>query len=138
MQVGAFVAGMAIEQSMLGAAHACANPLTAQYDIAHGGALAMLLPHVVRWNADFASDGYAQLLAASYGGPAVGSPAERLAAFLETLAESGGLPTRLSDAGVDQTVLPALATLAAHQWTGGFNPRPFDAEGALEIYRAAY
>ncbi len=43
---------------MLGAAHACANPVTARYDIAHGAALAMLLPHVVRWNADFASDRY--------------------------------------------------------------------------------
>ena len=41
----------AIEQSMLGAAHACANPLTARYDLAHGLALAILLPHVVRWNA---------------------------------------------------------------------------------------
>ncbi len=67
MQVGAFLAGMAIEQSMLGAAHACANPLTARYDIAHGVALAILLPHVVRWNADFASDRYALLLAGSDG-----------------------------------------------------------------------
>ncbi len=51
MQLGAHFAGMAIEQSMLGAAHACANPLTARYDLAHGLALAILLPHVVRWNA---------------------------------------------------------------------------------------
>ena len=51
MQLGAHFAGTAIEQSMLGAAHACANPLTARYDITHGLALAMLLPHVVRWNA---------------------------------------------------------------------------------------
>jgi hypothetical protein len=35
-------------------------------------------------------------------------------------------------------VLPALADLAAEQWTGTFNPRPLDAAGALEIYRAAY
>ena len=46
MQLGAHFAGLAIEQSMLGAAHACANPLTARYDIAHGLALAILLPHV--------------------------------------------------------------------------------------------
>ena len=51
MQVGAYLAGLAIENSMLGAAHACANPLTKNYGIVHGIALAVLLPHVVRWNA---------------------------------------------------------------------------------------
>ena len=55
MQLGAHFAGMAIEQSMLGAAHACANPLTARYNLSHGLALAILLPHVVRWNADVAA-----------------------------------------------------------------------------------
>jgi alcohol dehydrogenase class IV len=138
MQVGAFLAGMAIEQSMLGAAHACANPLTARYDIPHGVALAILLPHVVRWNTEFASDRYALLLAGSeYAAPA-GSAPEALASRLEALAKIGGLTTRLADAGVEETALPTLASLAAHQWTGSFNPRPFDAEGALEIYRAAY
>ena len=50
MQLGAFYAGLAIENSMLGATHACANPLTARYGTAHGAAIAMLLPSVVRWN----------------------------------------------------------------------------------------
>jgi alcohol dehydrogenase len=50
MQLGAFYAGVAIENSMLGATHACANPLTARYGTAHGAAIAMLLPSVVRWN----------------------------------------------------------------------------------------
>src|SRR6185436_5126503 len=62
MQLGAHFAGMAIEQSMLGAAHACANPLTARYDVPHGLALAILLPHVVRWNAAAAREHYAALL----------------------------------------------------------------------------
>ena len=137
MQVGAFLAGMAIEQSMLGAAHACANPLTARCNVAHGVALAILLPHVVRWNADFASDRYALLLAGS-DGISAGSPADALANRLEALAKTGGLTTRLSDAAVEEASLPALASLAASQWTGSFNPRPFDAEGALEIYRAAF
>jgi alcohol dehydrogenase len=61
MQLGSHFAGAAIEQSMLGAAHACANPLTAGYDVTHGLALAMLLPHVVRWNAGVAMDQYASL-----------------------------------------------------------------------------
>jgi alcohol dehydrogenase len=137
MQVGAFLAGMAIEQSMLGAAHACANPLTARYDIAHGAALAILLPHVVRWNADFASDRYTRLLEGAKGGQKA-RPADRLAGLLESLAAAGGLAARLSDAGVEETALPALASLAGQQWTGSFNPRPFDEKGALEIYRLAF
>ena len=56
MQLGAFYAGVAIENSMLGATHACANPLTARYGTAHGAAIAMLLPTVVRWNEKTGTD----------------------------------------------------------------------------------
>ena len=50
MQLGACLAGLAIENSMLGAGHALANPLTAAYGVAHGEAVALMLPHVVRRN----------------------------------------------------------------------------------------
>ena len=62
MQLGAFYAGTAIELSMLGATHACANPLTARYGTTHGDAIAILLPHVVRWNAASPQAMYAELL----------------------------------------------------------------------------
>src|SRR5438128_5886964 len=65
MQLGASYAGVAIESSMLGATHACANPLTARYGTAHGAAIAMLLPSVVRWNERAAADRYATLLSLS-------------------------------------------------------------------------
>ena len=61
---GAHEAGVAIEQSMLGATHACANPLTARYGTTHGVAIAVMLPHVVRWNAEVVGDRYAELLVA--------------------------------------------------------------------------
>jgi alcohol dehydrogenase len=123
---------------MLGAAHACANPLTARYDIAHGVALAMVLPHVVRWNEEFAADRYRLLLAGSASAAPASTAADTLARTLEALARGAGLKTRLSEAGVEEASLPTLASLAAQQWTGTFNPRPFDAEGALQIYKAAY
>jgi alcohol dehydrogenase len=135
MLVGSHLAGAAIEQSMLGAAHACANPLTARFDVAHGLALAMLLPHVVRWNAPAAADQYGALVDSSAGGN--GAP-DTLARRLEGLIAAGGLDGRLRDKGIPQEALPSLASLAAEQWTGTFNPRPFDAAGALEIYQAAY
>ncbi len=137
MQLGAHFAGMAIEQSMLGAAHACANPLTARYDLAHGLALAILLPHVVRWNAAAAREHYAALLNSPRRRARDEDAAETLARRVEDLASAGGLGMKLSDSGVDESALPALAAQAAEQWTGTFNPRPFDAAGAMEIYRAA-
>ena len=137
MQIGSHLAGMAIEQSMLGAAHACANPLTAHYNLSHGLALAMLLPHVVRWNADVARQRYAALIGSPRRRARDEDAAETLALRLEDLARAGGLALKLSDRGVGEQAIPELAAEAAAQWTGTFNPRPFDAAGAAEIYRAA-
>ncbi|HBY58223.1 MAG TPA: alcohol dehydrogenase [Solibacterales bacterium] len=125
MQLGAHLAGAAIEASMLGATHACANPLTARYGVTHGIALAVLLPHVVRWNESVAGDLYRSLEG-------------DLAGRLDGLARAGGFPATLRELGVPQASLPQLATDAAQQWTGQFNPRSFDAAGALEIYRCAF
>ena len=136
MQLGAFFAGMAIENSMLGATHACANPLTAHYGTTHGEAIALLLASVVRWNANVVGERYAELLRLS--GIAGSDPAETLASRLETLALAGGLQRTLRDAGIGENDLPMLANEAAEQWTGQFNPRPFDIKGALEVYQCAF
>lgn len=142
MQLGAHLAGAAIENSMLGATHACANPLTARYGTTHGVAIALLLPTVVRWNgaeADgMAGAHYAELLKIAGREVTTASPAEALAQRLEELAAAGGLSTRLCAAGVPREDLPVLAEAAAEQWTGRFNPRPFDATGALEVYQCAF
>lgn len=137
MQLGAYYAGLAIENSMLGATHACANPLTAHKGTAHGAAIAMLLPTVVRWNAPAAASRYAELATLSGWGSSNGlkDPVEALARRLEYLAGAGGLPNTLAAVGINQLELPLLAREAASQWTGQFNPRPFDEAGALEVYR---
>jgi alcohol dehydrogenase len=57
---------------------------------------------------------------------------------IEELAAKGGLKNTLSGSGVPLDDLKMLATEAAQQWTGTFNPRPFNSEGALEVYRAAF
>ena len=138
MLVGSHFAGAAIEQSMLGAAHACANPLTARYDMVHGLALAILLPRVVRWNALAANGQYANLLGSPRRRARDEDAAESVARRVEDLAVAAGLAGSLRDHGVEESSLPELAALAAQQWTGTFNPRPFDAAGALEIYRSAF
>jgi alcohol dehydrogenase len=128
---------MAIEQSMLGGAHACANPLTAHYGTTHGMAIAVMLPHVVRWNAGHVGDRYGELLRATRRDDH-GEAGERLAARLETLARAGDLPATLRDLGVDRSALQTLTAEAATQWTGTFNPRPFDAAAAQELYERAF
>jgi alcohol dehydrogenase len=137
MLLGAHYAGIAIESSMLGATHACANPLTARYGTSHGVAIGLMLPHVVRWNAREAGGRYGDLLALAGRAPER-DPASALADRLEALAVAGGLPRRLHAAGVVEADLPDLAEQAAGQWTGRFNPRPFDGAGALELYREAF
>src|SRR6266850_1859082 len=139
MQLGAYYAGAAIENSMLGATHACANPLTARYGTAHGAAIAMLLPSVVRWNASVAAERYGELLElSSFRDVSIKNTAEALAQRLEQLAAAGGLQTSLSAAGVTRDELAPLAADAASQWTGSFNPRSFDMKGAMEIYESAF
>jgi alcohol dehydrogenase len=137
MLLGAHFAGAAIENSMLGATHACANPLTARYGTEHGAAVALLLPSVVRWNAPAVGARYGELLALC-GRAGAGDEAEGLARRLEELGAAAGLARGLGAAGVPREALPRLAEDAAAQWTGRFNPRPFDAAGAREIYEQAY
>jgi alcohol dehydrogenase len=140
MQLGSYFAGMAIENSMLGATHACANPLTTHYSTVHGAALAMLLPSVVRWNGTVVAKQYIELLklsSAAANSNGRGS-FEMLAQRLEQLAAAGGLRQSLRMAGVPESDLQMLAAEAATQWTGTFNPRQFDFAGAMELYRQAY
>lgn len=138
MQLGAFYAGVAIEHSMLGAAHACANPLTARYALTHGVALAILLPHVVRWNAEDGADLYRDLVGALPPASRPGGAGDGLGPRLADAGRSGGFPPDLRTAGVPADDLPSLAEAAATQWTGTFNPRPFGVREALELYQRAW
>jgi alcohol dehydrogenase len=92
----------------------------------------------VRWNGLVAGQGYAALLGSPRRRSRDAEAPETLARRLEDFAVAGGLPARLSDVGVKEEALAELADLAAEQWTGTFNPRPFDAAGAVEIYEAAF
>ena len=137
MLLGSYLAGMAIEASMLGAAHSCANPLTRHHGVAHGQAIALMLPSIVRWNGQVVDDLYAELLAAAGREGTRGSSAFRLAERLEVLRRAGGLPESLRQVQIEKTDLPLLAAEAAQQWTGNFNPRQWTEEGALEVYQTA-
>ena len=126
--IGSYFAGAAIERSMLGATHACANALTARYDMVHGVAIALCLRHVVHWNGDSSND-----LVSRYR-----ELSDDLSGTLERLADAGGFPGGLLAAGASRDDLDGLSADAAGQCTGTFNPRPFSARGAREIYEMAW
>ena len=128
MQIGSHLAGMAIENAMLGVCHSCANPLTAHYGITHGVAIGVLLPHVIRYNAPAVGHLYAELAGA----------AEVLAARVAHMTAAAGMPQSLKECGVSDTILQVLAEEANQQWTARFNPRPVTEADILTIYQAAW
>ncbi|MFO0788898.1 MAG: iron-containing alcohol dehydrogenase [Pirellulales bacterium] len=141
MQIGACLAGLAIENSMLGAAHALANPLTASFKIVHGEAIALMLPHVIRRNGKQVEALYHELVECV---PVLGvqndhsTATEVLAAFVAQISRRGGLTGKLSECGVPRESLPQLAAAATEQWTGKFNPIELSQSDFLQLYEAAY
>jgi alcohol dehydrogenase len=143
MQLGAAFAGLAIENSMLGAAHSAANPLTAHFDIVHGQAVGMMLPHVVRFNgADRAiRDDYAALAIAAgitKQGSSAGAALKSLIARLEEVLRIAGLARSLEQCGVPKSSIPILAEEATRQWTANFNPRSVSSDDFVALYTAAF
>ena len=127
MLVGAALAGLAIENSMLGAAHAAANPLTAHFHIVHGQAVGILLPLVIRFNSS--DETTAQLYNDLH---------PDAAARIDELLNLAGFPSSLSECGVKPSAIPQLAAEAAKQWTANFNPRPATEKDFEKLYEAAF
>ena len=127
MLLGAAFAGTAIENSMLGAAHSCANPLTANYQIVHGQAVGMMLPHVIRFNSALvdAALEYRDL----YNGD--------LAGRISNILSEAGMPLSLATFGVSRESIPKLAAEAATQWTAQYNPRDVGEKDFAMLYHSA-
>ena len=134
MQLGAAFAGTAIENSMLGAAHAAANPLTAHYGIAHGQAVGLMLPAVVQFNA---RDPEALVRYHELAAEADLGPIEELIGELDTILDAAGMREGVAKLGIERGALPMLADEAAKQWTAGFNPRAVVAEDFERLYAEA-
>ncbi len=134
LQLGAYMAGLAIEASMLGAAHACANPLTARIGLTHGKAVGLMLPHVLVFNSEAAGDCYQQLT----GAPRPMAAVDHLLSRISKFQEVGKLPRTLQQCGIGEEDLVLLADQASQQWTGKFNPRRFDSAASLTLYQEAF
>ena len=126
---------MAIENSMLGAAHAAANPLTAHFGVPHGQAVGLMLPVVVAFNArdPLAHERYMELSAAAELGPI-----DEFLQELEVMLDAAKMREGLSKFGIDPKTFPELSREAAQQWTAGFNPRAIGAEDFQRLYEEVF
>ena len=126
---------------MLGAAHAMANPLTARHDLEHGLAVALALPHVVRFNAaDESACALYAILARTADRELDGNDreaAEALVERLQALLAAGAIEPALGAHGVRAADVPALAAEAAEQWTAQFNPRTVGVPEFRALFEAA-
>ena len=145
MLVGAHLAGAAIEASMLGAAHAAANPLTSRFGVVHGAAVGLMLPAVVRYNAEHQAGIYDALLSVSSDDgsdddapDSASASANLLIERLEELRRLTGLPSTLRDVAVTESALEGLANDAARQWTAQHNPRTVGRDDFARLYREVY
>ncbi|TWU54583.1 alcohol dehydrogenase [Rubripirellula tenax] len=136
MQLGACLAGMAIETSMLGAAHAMANPLTARHSITHGQAVGMMLPSVIRMNGSLHPDWYGELMREIEPATGDDKAVERLATCVTGWLRQAGLATTLEELSIADTEIAALADDSLKQWTGTFNPVPLNIERSCDLYRS--
>jgi alcohol dehydrogenase len=139
MLLASAYAGIAIEHSMLGCAHALANPLTAHFDIVHGQAVGMMLPHVVRFNAADAGARAEYARLAQFADPlsaalSDGQAPEALLAQIRSVLAAADMPTTLAECGISADSIDMLAAEAARQWTAQFNPRP----ATIDDFRAMY
>ncbi|WXL26184.1 iron-containing alcohol dehydrogenase [Ectopseudomonas mendocina] len=143
MLLGSCLAGQAFANAPCAAVHALAYPLGGYFHIPHGLSNALVLPHVLGFNASVAAPLYAELAAVILGDQLrPGSAMDQTEQFIWRMAdfsEQSGLPTRLRDAGVPQDVLPTLARDAMlQQRLLVNNPREMTEAHALAIYQVAY
>lgn len=139
MLIGACLAGAAFANSPVGAVHALAYPIGAQFKVSHGLSNALVLPHVARFNSETVQDHYAELYRII--DPESGSVRRQASQFLDyfqALPAALGLPTCLRQVGITKQDIPALVRDAMKQTRLLVNnPRDMTPEAAARIYGEA-
>ncbi|MDR3254447.1 MAG: iron-containing alcohol dehydrogenase [Synergistaceae bacterium] len=141
MCYASFLAGAAFNNAGLGLTHALSHPLGGMYNLPHGLCNALLLPHVIKFNMDRASGRYSDLAVAVGAGKAWHSERENCESFTRfiiNLSREIEIPGGLSEVGVKSKDLETLAAEAMEEAIGATNPRPYSAQQALDVYKAAF
>ena len=143
MLLGSMLAGQAFANSPVAAVHALAYPIGGTFHVPHGLSNALVLPHVLRFNAPDAYDLYAEIAADAFPElAAIAGAQARCMAFIDALAGLSrelGMPTRLRDVNIPETALGKMAEDAMLQTRLLINnPREIAEADALAIYQAAW
>lgn len=142
MLLGSMLAGQAFANSPVAAVHALAYPLGGHFHIPHGLSNALVLPHVLRFNAKGAPQPYAEIAPFAFPDLTALEGQERTEAFCDRLADLSkacGLQQSLREMNISESDLPRLASDAMNQTRLlSNNPRQVNEADALAIYKAAY
>lgn len=142
MALGQYIAGMGFSNVGLGLVHGMAHPLGAFYGTPHGVANAVLLPHIMAYNADYTADKYRDIAKAMgvKGTESMSTEAARIAAVdaVKQLNKDVGIPATLKEIGVKQEDIAALAQAAFDDVCTGGNPRDASIAEIESLYQAIY
>ncbi len=138
MAVAQYVAGMAFSNVGLGVDHGMAHPLSALHDVPHGVACAMLLPTVMKFNAPAALPKYvdiAKALGVYKDGMTQQEAADAACAEIDNLSRLVGIPTHLSELGITEKDIDALADQAIVDVCTPGNPREVTRDDIVALYK---
>lgn len=141
MALGQYIAGMGFSNVGLGLVHGMAHPLGAFYDTPHGVANAILLPHVMRYNADYTGEKYraiAQAMGVDVQGMSIAQAREAAIGAVEALNRDVGIPASLRDVGAQEEDVPELAQAALADVCTGGNPREATLDDIVALYHGAF
>ena len=138
MAVAQYVAGMAFSNVGLGVDHGMAHPMSALHDVPHGVACAILLPTVMRFNAPAALDKYVEIakaLEVYKDGMTMEEAADAACVEIENLSRKVGIPQHLSELGIYEKDLDALADQAIQDVCTPGNPRDVTRDEIVALYK---
>ena len=141
MALGQYVAGMGFSNVGLGLVHGMAHPLGAFYNTPHGVANAVLLPHVMRYNAAACGEKFrdiARALGVACDGLSLEQAQMAAVDAVEALNREVGIPPALREVGVREEDIAQLAAAALADVCTGGNPRSVTLQDIEQLYRQAY
>ncbi|WP_042273742.1 iron-containing alcohol dehydrogenase [[Clostridium] dakarense] len=141
MAYASLLAGMAFNNGNLGYVHAMAHQLGGLYDMPHGVANAMLLPHVCKYNVisnpqKFAD--IAEFMGENIDGLSVHEAAEKAIDAMFRLSKDIGIPTSLEEMGIKEEDFEYMAEMALKDGNAFSNPRKGNGKDIVNIFKAAY
>lgn len=139
MAVAQYIAGMAFSNVGLGVDHGMAHPMSALHDVPHGVACAILLPAVMRFNAPAAKEKYVEIAKACgvyKDGMTVDQAVEAACEEIANLSRIVGIPAHLSELGIKEEDIPALAEQAVNDVCTPGNPREVTKEDIIALYKS--